>query len=253
MRHRRLAVSKGAFVLISAGGASRALAHVGELKALMYGRFRPRPGRVTMPDVCCDLIWVDGRVYLEGPQTRARRSLLVGRNVEVVNLDPLVARQWLRLPLSEIVDRRVRLDEVDKPRAAIVADIFGEGSAAHLVRANSGTAPATPALAAQESLRRGRSVAAAAAAAKLSQRQLQRNFPVWFGLSPKQYASILRFRRAIRLIRTGSTQVQAALEAGYIDQPHFTRDTRLLSGLTPSTLLPHVANLQDEIARIRED
>jgi hypothetical protein len=43
------------------------------------GRFRPRPGRLILPDVCCDVTIVGGRPFLTGPMTRARLSRHVGQ------------------------------------------------------------------------------------------------------------------------------------------------------------------------------
>ncbi|MNL74133.1 Helix-turn-helix domain protein [compost metagenome] len=34
--------------------------------------------------------------------------------------------------------------------------------------------------------------------------------------------------------RTGLTLAQIALEAGYFDQPHFNKDFKLFTGLTPT-------------------
>ena len=53
------------------------------------------------------------------------------------------------------------------------------------------------------------------------------------GLGPKAVARILRFQRALRLVREGHALADAAYECGYADQPHLNRDFRALAGATP--------------------
>jgi AraC-like DNA-binding protein len=67
-----------------------------------------------------------------------------------------------------------------------------------------------------------------------SRRQLERDFLDTVGLSPKAFAAIVRFQHAAQRLRVGDAISQAALEAGYADQSHLTRDFRRLAGLTPA-------------------
>jgi AraC-like DNA-binding protein len=55
------------------------------------------------------------------------------------------------------------------------------------------------------------------------------------GLSPKRYSRVLRFRRMLeRAAAPGPPAwAQLALEAGYSDQAHFSREFRELAGVTP--------------------
>nr|WP_230416296.1 helix-turn-helix domain-containing protein [Micromonospora tarapacensis] len=59
-----------------------------------------------------------------------------------------------------------------------------------------------------------------------------------FGYGPKTLARILRMRRALALARTGVPLAEVAARTGYADQAHLTRDTRALTGLPPTSLLP---------------
>lgn len=57
------------------------------------------------------------------------------------------------------------------------------------------------------------------------------------GLSPKAFAGILRFHRALRLLRDHHlTPAEAALEAGFADQPHMNRVFRRMGGISPARL-----------------
>lgn len=71
----------------------------------------------------------------------------------------------------------------------------------------------------------------------ITERSLHRLFKKYVGLSPKIFASVLRFHRALRLLtRNGLTISQTALEAGYSDQAHMTRDFKRHGGFTPNNI-----------------
>lgn len=54
------------------------------------------------------------------------------------------------------------------------------------------------------------------------------------GVTPKRYARIHRFRRALTLLGAPSPRLaEVALSAGYYDQPHMNADFRRMAGLTP--------------------
>jgi AraC-like DNA-binding protein len=65
----------------------------------------------------------------------------------------------------------------------------------------------------------------------LSQDAFEKRFRKTVGASPKQYASIIRMQSVIR--KGPGKLTEAAYEAGYFDQPHFNRDFKSFTGLTP--------------------
>lgn len=68
----------------------------------------------------------------------------------------------------------------------------------------------------------------------LSERQLERQFKQFSGLSPKQFLRIVRFHRAMNEYgNTLKSLTQIALDCGYYDQSHFIRDFKEFSGLNP--------------------
>ena len=77
-----------------------------------------------------------------------------------------------------------------------------------------------------------------------SQKHLIAQFRHQIGLSPKVFARILRFGRVVRAIKDGypGHLADLALDHGYYDQAHLTRDVRDFAGTTPgelvSSLLP---------------
>ena len=79
----------------------------------------------------------------------------------------------------------------------------------------------------------------------LSERQLSRAFVRRVGLSPKTFARVRRLQRATVLLQQGTTPADAAVAAGYADQPHFTREARALAGVTPTALSLEVRDGND--------
>ena len=73
-----------------------------------------------------------------------------------------------------------------------------------------------------------------------TRRTLERLFKDRVGVSPKDYARLVRVRRAKRMIsETSSRQFSLGLiaqECGYHDQSHMTKEFRRIAGLTPATL-----------------
>ena len=68
----------------------------------------------------------------------------------------------------------------------------------------------------------------------LGRRTLERAFLDHAGTSPKTMARILRLRRAIELARSTTLAASViALEAGYFDQAHYSREFKRMTGATP--------------------
>ncbi len=84
-------------------------------------------------------------------------------------------------------------------------------------------------------------VGGAAAMIGISERQLERRSLEYAGVSPKMFARISRFQRAIRKHRAGDGNWLAiAHEAGYYDQMHLIRDFHLLGGGAPTDVMNEI-------------
>lgn len=72
-----------------------------------------------------------------------------------------------------------------------------------------------------------------------SHKHLVSQFNEQIGLTPKVMARVLRFGRAAGLLATSERGRLAdiAIECGYYDQAHFTRDFRAFAGVSPTELL----------------
>ena len=90
------------------------------------------------------------------------------------------------------------------------------------------------------------SVSTLAERACLSKRQYERVFRDTVGMNPKEYASIVRFQKALWLMQQGERNYAGiAAECGYSDQSHFIRNFKELSGYTPETLIKHCTPYSD--------
>jgi AraC-like DNA-binding protein len=83
-------------------------------------------------------------------------------------------------------------------------------------------------------------VAALTAQLQVSERQLQRSFADSIGISPQQFANIVRLQSFLKLLQRNQGQqnfTQLAYDAGYYDQAHLIREFRKFAGITPSAYL----------------
>jgi AraC-like DNA-binding protein len=87
------------------------------------------------------------------------------------------------------------------------------------------------------------SIDALAAYTGLGVRRLERQFQDDVGLTPKTFARIVRLQAALRLVRAGRPLSDVALESGYYDQAHMTRDFRQLAAISPAAWQNHAGDL----------
>lgn len=211
-------------------------------------RFRPPPGRMVLPDVCCDVTFLGSQVNLSGPLTRAQRSRGIEEEVVLLRIAPADAYALLRVRISELTNRVVRLDEVNRSLAHDLERAHECGRLAELVRPTHLAPTDRRFHAAAVALGRGSTVRHVAAIVGLSERQLERLFYERAGLAPKTFARIVRVRRTLIAARCGASLALSAVTHGYADQAHFSRDVRAFTGRSPGSLLPNVGSVQDVIA-----
>lgn len=81
----------------------------------------------------------------------------------------------------------------------------------------------------------------------MSERHLRRVFREAVGVSPKQFARLVRFERAVSAahgdIRASWADIAAA--TGYYDQAHLIGEFHAISGVTPRALLDELVRGQD--------
>jgi AraC-like DNA-binding protein len=86
-------------------------------------------------------------------------------------------------------------------------------------------------------VRQGVDVPALAGRVGLSERQLHRRCLDAFGYGPKMLGRVLRMNVALDRARAGLALAEVAIQTGYSDQAHFTREIKALAGVPPRVLL----------------
>ncbi len=73
----------------------------------------------------------------------------------------------------------------------------------------------------------------------IHQKKLERVFVSQVGVSPKQFAKIIRFYKTHRVLSQEGIDnlTQKILDKGYFDQAHFNRDFKKFTGMSPSSKL----------------
>jgi AraC-like DNA-binding protein len=162
-------------------------------------------------------------------------------------LDLLGAPRLLGVPVGELANRLVALEDVVGGFAAELAEQLADASCAHerhaiaqrlLASRLSGDQP--PAREVAYVLERLRATRGAARVETLagevgwSRRHLAARFRDTVGLPPKAVGRLFRVEHAAQRVRAGDRLADIAYGAGYADQAHFNRDFRELVGCTPS-------------------
>lgn len=70
-----------------------------------------------------------------------------------------------------------------------------------------------------------------------SNKQLERKFSKYIGMSPKQYLKIVRFQKVLKTkeLNPEFSLTTLAHECGYYDQAHFIKDFKIITGMTPKS------------------
>lgn len=204
----------------------------------------------VLPDGCVDILWRDGRLYAVGPDVvAAHPQLAPGAQVLGARFQPGAARAWLGLPLSEIVGTAVELDAVLGARAQQMAARLNEvGDADARQRLFAQQLVALPRAGDDRHViaahvfavvgAGGSDLAAISSTLQVSTRSLRRLCHDQFGYGPKMLERILRLQRVLALARArpGDGLVALALDGGYADQSHLSREVRALAGIGAAEL-----------------
>jgi AraC-like DNA-binding protein len=182
-----------------------------------------------------------------------------------LNLTPLGAHLLLGLPMHELANRVVELDDLLGAEGELLVDRLYD---AHdwqarfaildevLMRRLDAARPASPdvAWAWRRLVETGGRLPVGELCDELgcSRKHMLRRFNEQIGVAPKTFARVLRFQRAVHMLghRDGASWLderelgagrrmswgEIALECGYFDQAHMNRDFRQFAGASPGEL-----------------
>lgn len=220
---------------------------------LGYGGFRSGTGAALnhrmLPVAGATLVIdVDGHgAVVTGPRKRAAiAAQRWGRGV-TVGLTPAGVRAVLGMPMGELAGATIPFDEPELVERLAAAAAWGgrfailDGWVKRKVRdARQGIDPRIAA--AWKQLQRPNSPGVEAVAARLGirRRSLEQGFRHYVGIPPGTVARIARFQRGAGMLAGEVALGRTAVECGYADQPHLTRDVRAMSGCTPAELRRHL-------------
>jgi AraC-like DNA-binding protein len=180
-----------------------------------------------------------------------------GQTVMTVHFRPAGARAFLGIPLSDLQDQCVGIDDVWGGQARALRDHLSEetsaaGRVALLERflldrmdirdndiygllAHLDTNPSI-------------TVAEVGALTGLSPKRLAALFGAEVGQQPKAYLRVRRLQAALHRLSAGTRSgADIAAELGYVDQAHFVRDFRSFTSITPSQYPRRRANLPSHL------
>lgn len=223
------------------------------------------PPEPVIPDGCAEVVLNIGDPFVEfrdGTGREQPRAMVVGQTsgptllspgpetrIIGIRLHPWGGPALLGVPMGDLTDRFVPLDalvpglgELHERLAGLPEAEWIAATFRHLGRsvADEPAGDQARPLVRWIREREGRvTVMELADRLGASRRTVERVMRREVGLPPTVFARILRVQAAIRRLRAFERPVlgRIALEAGYYDQPHFCREFRSLTTLTPSEFL----------------
>ena len=214
------------------------------------------------PDGCCELIvhlasaprgwdaqrgWHDQAATLFAAQHLGPVRLLATMPIDCVGLRLRPEASAILGGRSLVRDRILDLAEIDAPfsralRRAARAFAHGDAGALwSLVKRRLASQPIDAAVAGAVARLRDSAgatrIETVARAAGLSLRSLQTRFRRHVGLTPKEFARVMRLRATLQAMDAGDAAlVDLAADQGFADQAHATREVRRITGLAPARL-----------------
>lgn len=245
---------------IAAGATYREFAPPPHLRDFVVCFWRREAGEGTvarrvLPDGCVDIIWVGEREpFVTGPMTAAAEPAIDGTNaIAGVRFRPGVAPALLGVNAIDLLDRHVPLRALWTQRqyaqwervepGSPVAGTLATMTEAITARIRSVQEPDPFIMAATGWAVRNPSgqLTELGYLSGLSDRQVRRRFDQAIGYGPKMLQRIMRLQYLLWLASdertTNLVLARLALQAGYADQPHMTREVAALTGVSPRQLL----------------
>jgi AraC-like DNA-binding protein len=205
---------------------------------------------LVLPDACVDIVCVnDDAPLVVGPWTESFvANLAAGTTIVGVRFHPGRAPSLLGVPAHTLLNQSVPLDAMsrsplrdrlsrvrDQPSLAPKRSALEAGLSNSLPNASPTDQAVSAAIGWLARDANGR-VQRLSERIGLSSRQLQRRFSSAVGYGPKTFHSILRFQRVLYLASlelNDLTLADLALQAGYADQAHMSREVLRFSGTPP--------------------
>jgi methylphosphotriester-DNA--protein-cysteine methyltransferase len=198
-------------------------------------------------------IWTAPKVLLAGPSTKIKGDLIYPRLVRTftIHFHPAGLHALFRIPIHPLADKALPGESVlgrevsyllNRLQNAVAVRELADAADEFLLRQLRRTIEISPVELAARWIRRRHGMVDLALLARqcnLSLRQFERQFRERVGVAPKLFSRVARLEFAVLRKQTnpGFSWTRVASDAGYFDQAHLIRDTRLLAGAAPQKLL----------------
>ncbi|HEY1462726.1 MAG TPA: helix-turn-helix domain-containing protein [Terriglobales bacterium] len=197
--------------------------------------------------------WTAPEVLLAGPSTKVKGDLIYPRLIRTftIHFHPAGLHALFRIPIYPLADKALPGESVlgrevshlfNRLQNAVADEELAEAADEFLSQQLRRTIEFSPVeLAARWMRRRHGNVdlVLLARQCNLSLRQFERQFRECVGVAPKLFSRVARLEFTLLRKQTnpGLSWTEVASDAGYFDQAHLIRDTRLLAGAAPQKLL----------------
>jgi AraC-like DNA-binding protein len=191
--------------------------------------------------------------FLAGRTSAVYKSVATNPASVVVRFRPGCAQAFFRVPMRELVDHVVPLEELWADEGIRIRETLATANPAQwlqlfeaalqrrmrLLDVEPHPARAANVVMATARSQAERGVRELADELDVSSRHLRRVCNNAFGLAPKTLMRIVRFHRALRESMRGENPdwSEVAAAAGYYDQAHFIAECRRMTAMTPSNFL----------------
>ncbi|WP_071146315.1 helix-turn-helix domain-containing protein [Bacteroides ihuae] len=201
--------------------------------------------------------------YFVGPMNTYTELVAHTQNVHIlgVRFRPCGLSKFIELPLSELVNQKLYTDDLPTIFEHSFAERLCENNniqqrinmiekclIQQLIHSNRNSDKQI--ILAVSRIKQGKgkiSIKTLSSDICLCQRHFERKFKIYTGYSPKEYSQIVKFWNAIDILRNNTyfnSLLSVAVEAGYYDVPHLSREIKRLSGNTPYAFLnPLIENV----------
>jgi len=217
----------------------------------LKGDYRHR----VLPDGCADIVFInDEEPVVVGPWTEPFDvSLIKGTRIFGIRMHPGCAADVLGLPASELLNQSAPLREVCR-QLSVRFDQIREpkvGPAEKAVLAEAALTALGPRVTLDRAVMLGIQWIAKHPAGRIGQlsrlvgvgeRQLRRRFSIAIGYGPKMFQSVIRFQRLLKTAAETKGAIRLAdlaVNVGYADQAHMTREVQRFADGKPTAVLTH--------------
>jgi AraC-like DNA-binding protein len=210
------------------------------------------PPIVVCPDGTIDLQWIDGALRIAGPDIEFKTEVIPASTTVIgFRFRPAAASAWLGISVDELLGKRIMLEDIWGPRARRISEeIVLHGKVSDVIKSMEAALMAYVPRRSTDKIMRdayrmvetGPPLNASlmpwlARSLSMSERTLRRRFLETIGYGPKTLHRILHYQRFLHL--SARSQLPTAIlahQTGYADQAHLVRESKRISGFTPTLL-----------------